>query len=352
MNATATATAARAVVIGYGFAGRSFHSYLIGITPGLALHGIASRDAATREKIVRERGCPAYESFEQVIADPEVDLVVLATPSSTHADLAVRAMAAGKHVVTDKVMCLTLADCDRMIDAARRNGVLLSVFQNRRWDGDFLTLRKLIADGDLGAVRWVEMAWQGFGAWGGWRGQASLGGGRFYDLGAHLVDQMALLFPEPVETVYCRMHHDYPDSDIDSEALIVITFAGGRTGVCDLSGMTAVSKPRFLAHGSRATFVKYGLDPQEAAMKAGDIDAAVEDPAHFGRVHDGKTERPVPTLPGRWRTFYENIAAALAGNEPPAVTLPSVRRAMSILDAARRSAVSGAVIRLPDAGPS
>jgi len=339
----------RAVVVGYGFAGRDFHSYLIGITPGLDLHGVFVRDAERRARAARDRpDARLYDAYEDVLADLDVDLVILATPSATHAELAIAALNAGKHVVSDKVMCLSLADCDRMIEAAHRNDALLSVFQNRRWDGDFLTLRALMKDGALGDVRWVEMAWQGMGAWGGWRGKAEMGGGRFWDLGAHLVDQTCLLFPQPVESVYCRMHHDYADSDIDSEALIVVTFAGGCTAVCDLSGMTTVSKPRFLAHGSRATFAKHGLDPQEKAMIAADIDAAREDPANFGRVKESKSEeRIVPTLPGRWRTYYENIADTLNGRAESFVTLSSVRRAMSVLDAAKRSAEAGEVVRLP-----
>jgi scyllo-inositol 2-dehydrogenase (NADP+) len=337
----------RTAVIGYGFAGRSFHSYLIGLAPGLTLQGIASRDAETREKIVAERGCRAYGTFEEVIADPEIDLVVLATPNHTHANLAVQALDAGKNVVSDKVMCLNLADCDRMIDAAKRNDRFLSVFQNRRWDGDFLTLRKLIADGELGNVRWVEMAWQGFGAWGGWRGQSALGGGRFYDLGAHLVDQAVILFPQPIETVYCRMHHDFPNADVESEALIIITFAGGATAVCDLSSLTAFSKPRFLAHGDQATFEKYGLDPQEAAMKAGDIDSAIEAPGNSGKLRNrAGVEHLVTTLPGRWRNYYENIADVLLNGAAPLVKLPEVRRAICVLDAARRSAETGTTIRI------
>lgn len=336
----------RVAVIGYGFAGRCFHSYLISLTPGLTVAGIASRDGATRERIVSERGCRAYESFEEVIADPEIDVVVLATPNHTHADLAIAAMNAGKNVVSDKVMCLSVADCDRMIESARANNVLLSVFQNRRWDGDFLTLRRAMGDGTLGTVKYVEMAWQGMGAWGGWRGQAEMGGGRFFDLGAHLADQLALLFPQQIESVYCRMHHDYPNTDVESEALFVVTFAGGYTGVCDLSGMTTISKPRFRAHGDRATFVKYGLDPQEKVMIAGNIDAAEESPENYATVKDAKTETRLPTLPGRWRSYYENIADTLAGKAALAVTPESVRRGIQILDGAKRSAQSGEFVRL------
>lgn len=336
----------RAAVIGYGFAGRCFHSYLISITPGLSLHGIASRDAATREKIVAERGCRAYASFEEVIADPDVDLVVLATPNSTHAELAIRAMHAGKHVVTDKVMCLTLADCDRMIATAQEMGVMLSVFQNRRWDGDYLTLRQAIADGLLGDVRWIEMAWQGFGAWGGWRGEAAMGGGKLYDLGAHLIDQLVQLFPQAIERVYCRMRHEFTNTDTESVALVVIEFAGGGTGICDTSSLAAISKPRFYACGTGGTFQKFGLDPQEAAMIAEQIDTAREDPATYARYHDGKAERLLPTMPGRWRNFYENIAEVLTHGAEPLVKLPEVRRAIAVLDAAFTSARTGEVVQL------
>lgn len=336
----------RAAVIGYGFAGRSFHSYLISLTPGLILHGVASRDEDTRRRIVAERGCRAYADFEDVLADPDVDLVVLATPSSTHAPLAIAALEAGKNVVTDKVMCLNLAECDAMIDAANQSGKLLTVFQNRRWDGDFLTVKQAMTDGTLGDVRWVEMAWMGFGAWSGWRGKAEMGGGRFYDLGAHLIDQMAVLFPQPIESVFCRMRRDFPETNTDSEALIVVTFADGATGICDLSSLSAWSKPRFLVHGTHATLAKWGLDPQENAMKAGDIDAAREDPAAFAKLLSPGGETTLPTLSGRWRSFYENVAEVLAGRAEVEVTLPQARRVMTILDAALRSATTGEVVRV------
>lgn len=338
--------APRAVVIGYGFAGKCFHSYLIGITPGLTLHGVASRDAATRARVVAERGCRAYASFDEVLADPEVDLVVLATPNSTHCALAVQALDAGKHVVTDKVMCLTLDECDRMIAAAQASGKMLNVFQNRRWDGDYLTLRQLIADGRLGDPRWIEMAWQGFGAWGGWRGQAAMGGGKLYDLGAHLIDQLVMLFPQAIERVYCRMHHDLSVTDTESQALVVIEFAGGATGVCDTSSLAAIPKPRFHAFGTGGTFLKYGVDPQEAAMIAERIDDAVEDPARYGRFSDGKTEETVPTLPGRWRSYYENIRDVLTGAAEPRVRLCEVRRAIAVLDAAFTSAREQRVVEV------
>lgn len=334
--------AIRTVVVGYGLAGKLFHCYLVKREPGLVLHGVVSRDPATRERIVSEQSCRAYESLSEACADSDVGLVVIATPNGTHAELAIQAMKAGKHVVTDKVMCLSLAECDRMIEASRTAGVMLSVFQNRRFDGDFLTVQAL-AGGELGEMRWVEMAWQGPRSWGGWRGSAAMGGGRYFDLGAHLVDQACMLFPQAIERVYCRMVRESIDK-AEREALVVIEFSGGATAVCDLSSMAFVSKPRFYVRGTAGTFVKHGLDPQETAMREGNIDSAREDSALFGTLKTDDGARIVPTLPGRWLSYYENIAMVLDGKSTPAVRLDQIRRQIAVLDAGLRSACDGCVV--------
>lgn len=338
--------APRVVVVGYGFAGRCFHAYLVSITPGLELHGIMARSPEAQHKIRERGGCRLYLDFEEVLADPDVDLVVLATPNEHHAPLAIRALGAGKNVVTDKPMCLNLSQCDAMIEAAQKSDRLLATFQNRRFDGDYLTARQLMEDGALGDVRWIEMAWQNFGAPGHWRGQSpEVGGGRLFDLGAHLLDQMLQLFPFPVQGVYCRMDFGFPDRSVESECLVVLHFADGRTGVCDISSRCAIKKPRFTLHGERATWEKFGLDPQERAMIDGDIDAAREDPQEFGTLCDGRTQTRIETRPGRWRSFYENIRDALRGEAELLVTPQQTRRVMAVLDAARESARTVQVVK-------
>ncbi len=336
----------KTAVIGYGFAGKCFHCYLVNITPGLELYGVASSRADARDQIRKDFGCYAYESFESVIEDPDIDLVVIATPHNTHCDLAVRALSAGKHVVTDKVMALTLSECDRMIEAAHQNNRLLSVFQNRRWDGDFLTLRKLTREGHLGHVSWLEMSWQqGFGPPRGWRGRRETGGGKLYDLGAHIIDQLTLFFPGRIEHVFCRMNYDHPDADVESHAMVILGFSNGTTGICNTSSLARIKKPRIYACGDKATFVKYGVDPQESAMLQGDIDQAVEPPEQYGTLHDGAEEKKVETVPGRWRNYYENIADVLAGRSEPLVKLDEVRRQMAVLDAAVQSAHTGEAVK-------
>jgi scyllo-inositol 2-dehydrogenase (NADP+) len=336
----------KTAVIGYGFAGRAFHAYLVGLAPGLELFGIASRNPETQQKI-RERGdCRVFTSFDEVLQNPEVELVVIATPNDVHCEYSIRALEAGKHVVTDKPMCLSVEECDRMIAAQQKSGSLLSVFHNRRWDGDFLTAQQLMNDGALGDVRWMELAWQNFGPPGGWRGQAEKGGGRLLDLGAHMLDQLLLLFPERVTSVYARIGHDFDERDVESTAMMILGFESGRTGVIDASSLSAIRKPRFALYGTQATWVKYGLDPQETCMKEGDIDAAREDLNLFGKWNNGREEKTVPTIAGRWRSFYENIADAIQGKAELAVQPLQVRRAMQVFEAAWQSAETGEAVKV------
>jgi len=339
------------VVIGYGFAGRSFHTYLVGLEPRLRLHGVCARDPDKRAKAAAERNCKTYAEVDEVLADKDVDLVILATPHDTHAPLAIKALNAGKHVVSDKVMCLNGHECTAMINAAERSGKLLTVFQNRRWDGDLLTIKHLMETGKLGDVRWLEMAWQRYGVWGGWRATIEKGGGRLYDLGAHMIDQALHLFPEPVESVYARVRREWDHAPTESAATVTINFTTGRTAIIDTASMNRWPKPRFHVIGRDATFVKWGEDPQEPAMVAGNIDSSKESPDKFGKLYTGETKSghettTIETLPGRWRNFYENIADVLLNSAAPAVTLPQMRRLMGVFDAIFESEKTGKAVSI------
>jgi predicted dehydrogenase len=326
---------------------------LVESTPGLKLYGVVSGDEDKRGRIAADLKCRVFPSLGEALQDGAVQLVVVVTPSSTHIDLAIEAMNAGRHVVVEKVMCLNLAECDRMIEAAKKNKVMLTCFQNRRFDGDYLTVQKLLADGVLGDLRWLEVAWQGFGHWGSWRGQADMGGGKLYDLGAHLIDQVCMIIQSPVESVYCRTHHDFPETDTESEALLVITFRSGQTAVCDFSSLAAIPKPRFYVRGTNGTFIKHGLDPQEQAIiETGNIDNALEPKDLYGVFNNGKEEVTVPTVPGRWKTFYENISETLNDGKDPRVTLPQLRREIAVLDAAFTSGRTGKVVHFVNDEPA
>jgi len=199
-----------------------------------------------------------------------------------------------------------------MIAASHQHKMLLTCFQNRRWDGDFLTLKKLMADNTLGRVKWIEMAYQKGVSTRQWKTESVFkGGGRFWDLGSHMVDQFLMLFPHlGVKSVYCRMLFDVPQmAEVDSHALVIIELEDGTTGICDANSFTSIEKPRFYVVGDKATYIKYGSDPQEDAMMSGNIDGAVEDEKSYGTLT--YREKPqnqnavvqIPTLPGRWRCF-------------------------------------------------
>ena len=337
------------VVVGYGYAGRCFHAYLVGLTEGLNLYGIVTSRPAAREQIQRDLGVNTFARFEDALADPAVDLVVLATPNDLHASHAIQALAAGKHVVTDKPMCLSLAEADQMIAASQEHGRLLSIFQNRRWDGDFMAVKEIIAAGLLGDPFLIEMFWGQYGKPRGWRSEAAHGGGKFFDLGSHMVDQALQLVDAPLEQVWATFHSGDPlDLDVEAHALAVFRFQNGVEARVETSSLARKPKPRWYVLGTEGSLVKEGLDAQEKAMVAGDIDAASEAPEHYAHLYRpiaGRTaETVIETQPGRWRSYYENIADALTSGAELAVTATSVRETMVAIEAARRSAAEGRTV--------
>ena len=337
-------------VVGYGFAGRCFHSYLVGLAaPALTLKGVVSSRPQARADITDRLGVHAYSHFEEALSDDDVELVVLATPNDVHAPQAIAALEAGKHVVTDKPMSLDGAEADAMIAAAKASDRILTVFQNRRWDGDFLTVKQLLADGLLGDLVYAQLAWGQYGAPGSWRGEAKRGGGKFIDLGAHMIDQALQLVPAPLQRVYARFTDAGLDNDVEDHAHCILSFNNSAEVHVVTSSLARAPMPRWYVLGTEGALVKNGLDPQERAMIAGNIDAAAEtDRDNWPRLRREVAGRPVETVfdtvRGRWRSFYENVAATIRGEAELAVTPASVRAVMSVFDAARESARSGQAI--------
>jgi scyllo-inositol 2-dehydrogenase (NADP+) len=301
-----------------------------------------SSRAEARQQIQAQLGVKPFSSFDDVLADPEVDLVVLATPNDLHASQAIEAMAAGKHVVTDKPMCLNVAEADAMLAASRAHGRLLSVFHNRRWDGDMLTIRQVLAQGLIGQLVLVETAWLQPRPPQGWSSERKRGGGKLMDLGVHMIDQVLQLIPAPVTQVYARLYGGIWKNDIEDHAHCVMTLANGIDVHVTTSSVARGHTRRWRLLGTQGTLCKEGFDPQEGAMVAGDIDAAREASAQYARLYrhgTGQTsEQVIATVPGRWRTFYENIADVLQHDAALAVTPESSRAVIAVIDAARRSA--------------
>lgn len=350
------------VVVGHGLSGRAFHAPLILRQPRLRLHGVVARSPEARAEAVATWGdIRGYAHLEEALADPFVELVVIATPHASHAELAVRTLQAGKHCVVDKVMALTTAETDRMIEARDTSGKTLSVFHNRRWDWDFLTLRGVLAEGRIGRPRLIESSVCRHAPPRSWRGRTAEAGTILHDWGAHLVDQALQLGLGP-----CRRVTGWitpaPWEGVDSggHGRVVMEFDDGLVQA-ETSRVCRLDRPRWWVLGTDGGFVKFGIDPQEAALRDGDLAAAAEPPEHEARIRFERAgevvEESVPTVRGSWDAYYANLADHLHDGTPLAVTAEEAREVVRVLEAAWTSArehrvVEGIWGRAPSGSPA
>ncbi|MFF2697715.1 Gfo/Idh/MocA family oxidoreductase [Streptomyces cyaneofuscatus] len=361
-SASASGAPLRVALVGYGLAGSVFHAPLIAATEGLVLDTVVTSNEERRAEAraaypdLRFAASPD-ELWER--AD-ELDLVVIASPNKTHVALTTAALKAGLPVVVDKPIAGTAAEARELAALAEERGLLLSVFQNRRWDNDFRTLAALIAEGELGEVQRFESRFE---RWrpqpkGGWResGDPEEIGGLLYDLGSHVVDQALVLFGPAVQ-VYAESDVRRPGAAADDDTFIAITHANGVRSHLYVSATTAQLGPRFRVLGSTAGYVKYGLDPQEAALREGKRPGTAGEPwgeeveEVWGRIGSGESPltgggTPVRTLPGDYPAYYAAIAAAVRGAGENPVTALQAAAALEVLEAARRSAREGVSVTL------
>jgi predicted dehydrogenase len=336
----------RVALIGYGLAGGVFHAPLIAATERLKLAAIVTADPDRRRQAgQRYPGVRLLDSPDDIWSNAdEYGLVVIAAPNRAHAPLAERAIRSGLAVVVDKPLAATRRQADFLIGLASQLGVPLTVFQNRRWDGDYLTIKRLIDAGDLGAVLRFESRFE---RWrpelaGGWRerGDPAEAGGVLIDLGSHLVDQALQLFG-PAAEVYGEVGRRRSDAEADDDSFIAITHRGGTISHLWMSSVAALAGPRFRVLGDRAGFVKTGLDPQEEALRTGGVPGRAgwgeDEPSNFGILGDNLANRTVPTAPGAYDEFYKRLAAALLDGAPMPVDPSDSRDVLAVLESARES---------------
>ncbi|WP_234865520.1 Gfo/Idh/MocA family protein [Sinomonas albida] len=316
--------AIKTAIIGFGVSGGVFHGPLIGANPSYSVEAVVTgspvRAAAARRRFPAAFIVPDFAALLELVDDGtlELDLVVLGTPPALHREQALAAVERGLHVVVDKPFAPSVEDAEAMVDAARAAGVLLTVFQNRRWDGDFLTVAELVRSGRLGEVRTFEsrFEWWRPGGFGNWRDDAGVddGGGLLIDLGSHLIDQALQLFGPVAEArAELRRHSDGGGADEDSFA--ELRHESGVVSRLWMNGVAPAVGPRFHVLGSRAGFTSWGLDGQEPALAAG------ADPSKAGygavpsrepaRLSDGASSFDVGLLQGDYPAFYRLLADAV-----------------------------------------
>jgi predicted dehydrogenase len=334
----------RTALIGYGLAGRSFHAPLIAAVDGLELAAVVTRDEERRESVRREHpGAELLDSADDIWQRAgDFDLVVVAAPNRAHVPLARASIEAGLPVVVDKPLAGSAAAARELIEHAQRAGVMLTVFQNRRWDGDFLTVRRLIADGRLGRVMRFESRFE---RWRpeikeGWRevGDPEEAGGVLFDLGSHLIDQALQLFG-PIESIYAELDARRPGAAVDDDAFVALEHVSGVRSHLWMSAVAADLGPRMRVLGDRAAYVKRGLDVQEDALRGGggpgDIGWGEEPESAWGMLGAGEEWAPEASEPGAYQRFYEGVELSLRTGAPPPVDPDDVVSTLEVIDAAR-----------------
>jgi predicted dehydrogenase len=343
-------------LIGYGLAGESFHAPFIATTPGLRLAVVVTGNPDRQRAAARAHpDATVVESASRLWERaPDLDVVVIASPNRTHAPLATEALGHGLHVVVDKPFATSVTEARSIVAEAKRRDRFVTAFQNRRWDGDFLTLQRLLAEDAVGRPLRFESRFE---RWrpiprGNWResGAPEEAGGILFDLGSHIIDQALLLFG-PALQVYAELDVRRAGVEADDDSFVALTHANGVRSHLFMTALAAQTGPRFRLLGSRGAYMKWGMDPQETKLREGqspDIPGFGDDPeSHWGMLGVGTESKAVPTETGAYRRFYEGVVDALRGVAPPPVNPHDAIAALAVIEAARRSAAERRVIAVP-----
>ena len=339
----------RAGIFGFGLAGQYFHAPLLAAA-GIDVSAVVSRQRDHVHSVLPQ--ARVYESDSELLENSDIDLVVIATPNHLHVEQAHRALSAGKHVVVDKPLCLRASQAEELISLAHERGRMLAVFHNRRWDADFLTIRKLIAEDRLGRLNAFHARWDRYrpAVADRWREHEVEGNGVLYDLGAHLIDQALCLFGTP-DWIQADVFAQRPRA-VASDGFELLMGKGQARITLGVSTLAADGGPRYRIHGAHGSYVKSGLDVQEpqlrAGMLAGDASFGVEPQSQWGTFTDGASgeRRIVPSQTGQWTHFYAQVRASIEGGGPPPVSASDGREVIRVIEAALASAASGRRVTL------
>lgn len=353
-------------VVGYGLGGRVFHAPFVSAVPGLKLVAIMTRNGEKASKLYPST--MIVSALEDILDDKSIELVVISTPNETHFALAKKALEAGKHIVIDKPFASTAGEALELLQLAKSKGVLAVPFHNRRWDGDFLTVKKLLKEAAVGRLVTYESHFDRFRPTpreNTWKEAENPANGMLFDLGPHLVDQALALFGAP-DAITASVRADRDQTAIEDAFDITLHYPGTNgkdlLAHCRTSYLACLNSPRFLLHGTRGSFRKTGLDPQEPTLEGGAkvpvlgspdvwlqekeadwgtlaIAPVPEDPAML-------VERQIKTEPGDYRNYYANVRDALLGTAELAVTAEDGYRVTKLLEMARKSSKEGRTLQV------
>ena len=336
------------VVIGYGGQG-AWHAAHAEKSDVVTLRGVYDIKEE-RNELARSRGIRVYSSLEEICADRDAEICVVATPNDVHEEIVVRLLASGHNVVCEKPVALTVESFDRMAAAARESGKLFTVHQNRRWDVDFLAIKEIVDSGKIGAPINLESRIHGSrGIPSDWRCKKQYGGGMILDWGVHLIDQILQIIPQKIEKVYCETTH-ITTEEVDDGFKLLLTFEGGVRSLVEVGTYNFLPLPRFYLQAKKGTAlltdwrekarVAYCKAWNEADVLPVQTAAGITKtmaPRDSITLDEYEWEKPASDV----HDFYRNLVAALDGKAEPIVTLPEVRRVLRVMEEAFNSAASG-----------
>jgi scyllo-inositol 2-dehydrogenase (NADP+) len=345
-------------IASYGMSGEIFHAPLLNVHPGFEILSILER---TKDKS-RERypDVRIVKTYRELLEDNRIGLVIVNTPDFLHYEMTREALLAGKHVIVEKPFVQDSGKGKELIDLAKSRNLLLTVFHNRRWDGDFLTVRKILDQGFLGRLVEYEAhfdRYRNFIQQDTWKEDPASGTGTLFNLGSHLIDQAIVLFGKPTD-VYADIRMHRSGGQIDDAFTLLLGYPEPRVTL-KASYLVREAGPRYALHGTEGSFLKYGIDPQEEALKNGSLpggpDWGTEPETDWGLLHTesggksflGKSFRgKYETLPGNYNKFYDDIHRALNEHREPSVTAEQANLVIRIIEAAQESNRSGRKIML------
>ncbi|MCB0846313.1 MAG: Gfo/Idh/MocA family oxidoreductase [Bacteroidetes bacterium] len=337
----------------YGMSGKVFHAPFLHDHPGFHIKKVLQR---TRSDVLeRYPYVEIARTMDEILNDPEIELVVVNTPEPTHYDLASAVLEAGKHVIVEKAFTVTSAEAEDLIQLADEKNLLLSVYQNRRWDGDFLTTRKIVEEGLLGRLVEFESNYQRYRNFiqpETWKEEDTPGTGILYNLGSHLIDQVLFLFDWP-EQVFADLRIQRTGGRVHDYFEVILYYPNFKATV-KAGYLVREQGPRYKLLGTTGSFVKYGIDPQEEALKEEYLPSepgwGEEDESNWGIINttiSGLDIRgKVQTLPGDYMAYYQNVHDAIRKKEPLAVTADQAKRVIEVIEAAYKSHKKGKIIEL------
>jgi scyllo-inositol 2-dehydrogenase (NADP+) len=340
------------VIVGFGGMGE-FHSESIAPVEGVKVVGTFDI-AAPRQELARSKGFRTYGSFAEVLADPAVDIVLLAVPNQLHKELAIAALRAGKNVICEKPVALNSRELQEILNVEQKAKGRFFVHQNRRWDPDYLTAKRIFDEKLLGEVYHIESRVQGSrGVPGDWRKKPECGGGMMLDWGVHLIDRMTMLVPQKITRVFCRLN--YPTGQaVDEGFHLFLTFASGATALVEVSTCNFLTLPLWYVCGTMGTAIINDWDCSGSMKRLEGPDTGDAKPIVAGvgltktmapRDEMTAVDVPLPVVKSEWRDFYRNVLAVIEGRAEPAIRNAEVMRVMRLMEAAMESHRKGAVVR-------